>query len=43
METLLADLTKEVLAEERDKYIMELLSALQSVPSSKICKKLCAP
>lgn len=38
METLLADLTKEVLAEERDKSIIELLTALQNVPSSKIHK-----
>lgn len=38
METLLADLTKKVLAEERDKSITELLSALQNVPSSKIHK-----
>lgn len=35
-ETLLADFTKEVLAEGKDKSIMELLSALQNVPSSKI-------
>lgn len=35
-EVLLADFTKEVLAEEKDKSIMELLSALQNVPGSKI-------
>lgn len=41
-EVLLADFTKEVLAEEKDKSIMELLSALQNVPNSKIHRS-CMP
>lgn len=38
METLLADLTKEALAEVQDKSIMELLSASQNVLCSKVYK-----